>query len=100
MRGSGKVLDWHPRLDAARVQLMAAPLQRINLNLPPVARQQLRRLAQSAGEPEAAFARGLLVDAIERAERALFRRRLEASRTPERRARDLEIAAALEHLLG
>ena len=29
-----------------------------------------------------------------------LRRRLEASRTPERRARDLEIAAALEQLRG
>jgi hypothetical protein len=77
-----------------------APLERINLNLPPDARQQLRRLAQAAGEPEAAFARELLVDAIDRAGRARFRKRLEASRTPERRARDLEIAAALERLHG
>ena len=79
---------------------MANPLERINLNLPPDALQRLRRLADAVREPEAVFARGLLVDAIDRAERSSFRKRLEASRTKERRARDLEIAAALEHLHG
>ena len=77
---------------------MANPLERINLNLPPDALQRLRRLADAVREPEAVFARGLLVDAIDRAERSSFRKRLEASRTKDRRARDLEIAAALEHL--
>lgn len=79
---------------------MAGALERVNLNLPSDARERLRRLATAAREPEAAFARDLLIDAIARAERAYFRRRLEASRTPERRARDLEIAAALERLHG
>lgn len=87
-------------MDVPKCIPVADALERINLNLPPGARQQLRRLAQAAGEPEAVFARELLLDAIDRAERARFRRRLEASRTPERRARDLEIAAALERLHG
>jgi hypothetical protein len=75
-------------------------LERVNLNLPRDVRERLRRLAAAAREPEAAFARDLLVDAIARAERGSFRKRLEASRTPERRARDLEIATALERLHG
>jgi len=79
---------------------MAGALQRVNLNLPPQAREQLRRLAKAARASEAAYARELLVDAIQRAERARFRTQLEASRTPERCARDLEIANAVEHLRG
>jgi hypothetical protein len=77
-----------------------AATERVNLNLPAPARERLRSLAKAAKKPEAVFARALLLKAIDREERALFRRRLEASRTPERRARDLEIAAALEQLRG
>jgi hypothetical protein len=79
---------------------MSAALKRVNLNLPPAARDRLRTLAKAAKAPEAVYARELLVDAIERAEREEFRRRLDASRTPERRARDREIATALERLRG
>ena len=79
---------------------MPSALQRVNLNLPQAARVRLQRLAAAAHESEAAYARELLVEAIDRAERARFRKRLEASRTPERRARDLEIASALERLRG
>jgi hypothetical protein len=79
---------------------MSNALKRVNLNLPSDARERLRRLADAAHEPEAAYARGLLVEAIARAERAHFRKRLEASRSPERRARDLEIAGAIERLRG
>jgi hypothetical protein len=79
---------------------MSAALERVNLNLPPEARDRLRSLAKAAKEPEAVYARTLLVDAIDRAERDAFRRQLEASRTPERRARDRAIAAALERLHG
>lgn len=79
---------------------MSEALERVNLNLPAAARDRLRRLAEAAREPEAAYARELLVEAIARAERARFRQRLEASRTPERRARDQEIAAAVERLRG
>jgi hypothetical protein len=79
---------------------VSTALERVNLNLPAAARQRLRRLAEAAREPEATYARGLLVDAIERAERARFRKRLETSRTPKRRGRDLEIASAVERLRG
>jgi hypothetical protein len=78
---------------------MAATV-RVNLNVSAEARERLRSLAKAADKPEAVYARLLLVKAIERAERAAFRRRLEASRTPERRARDLEIALAAESLRG
>jgi hypothetical protein len=79
---------------------MPSTLERVNLNLPADAREQLKRLAEAAHEPEAAYARTLLVDAIKRADRARFRKRLETSRTPERRTRDLEIAAAIERFRG
>jgi hypothetical protein len=77
-----------------------AATARVNLNLPLPERARLRSLAKAANKPEAVFARSLLVDAIDREERAAFRRRLEASRTAARRARDLEIASALEHGRG
>jgi hypothetical protein len=77
-----------------------AATERVNLNLPAQARERLRSLAKAANKPEAVFARALLVKAIDREERAQFKRRLEASRTPERRRRDLEIAAAVEQLRG
>lgn len=78
----------------------ADALARVNVNLPAEARDKLRHLAKAAGRPEAAYARDLLLDALERAETTEFRRRLAASRTPERRKRDLEIVAALERLRG
>jgi hypothetical protein len=78
----------------------AAALERVNLNLPAGVRSKLRLLAKTAGQPEGVYARELLVSALERAEAAEFRRRLEASRSPERRARDREIAGALERLRG
>jgi hypothetical protein len=74
--------------------------ERVNLNLPGDARARLRELAKAAKKPEAVYARSLLVKAIDRAERAAFRQQLEASRTPERRARDLEIATSLEKIHG
>jgi hypothetical protein len=77
-----------------------ASTERVNLNIPAPARARLQSLAKAANKPEAVYARSLLVKAIDREERAAFRRRLEASRTPERRARDLEVAAALESARG
>ena len=79
---------------------MASALVRLNLNLPLAARQQLRRLAKAERAPEATYARKLLVAALEQAELARFRQRLEASRTQQRRARDLQIVAAIEGLRG
>lgn len=79
---------------------MSAALKRVNLNLPAEARARLQRLAKAADVPEATYARELLLQAIERAEAAEFRQRLLASRSPERRARDRQIASALERLRG
>jgi len=75
---------------------VSAALARVNLNLPPEARERLRSLAKAANTPDAVYARRLLLDAIKRAEHESFRRRLEACRTPELRER--EIATALERL--
>jgi hypothetical protein len=72
----------------------------VNLNLPSDARHRLRSLAKAAGQPEAVYARELLVAALTRAEAVEFRRQLEASRTPERRQRDRQIAASIEKLRG
>ena len=78
----------------------AAALERVNLNLPSEARDKLRALAKTAGQPEGVYARELLLSALARAEAAEFRRQLEASRSPARRERDRQIAGALERLRG
>jgi predicted DNA-binding protein len=78
----------------------ASALKRVNLNLPLEARERLRALAKAAGEPEAVYARGLLLEAIERVEKSEFRRKLEASRTPELRARERKILLSLERVRG
>ncbi len=75
-------------------------LERVNLNLPSAARSKLRSLARAAGQPEAVYARELLLVALTQAGGAEFQRQLAASRTPERRARDRQIAAAIERLRG
>lgn len=78
----------------------SAALERVNLNLPTVARDKLRSLAKAAGQPEGVYARELLLSALDRADAAEFRRRLEASRSPARRERDRQIATALERFRG
>jgi hypothetical protein len=75
-------------------------LLRVNINLPPDERSRLQTLAKAAKTPVAVYARELLVEALARAEGVRFRQRLEASRTPDRRARDREIALALERMSG
>ena len=79
---------------------MGAALERVNINLPAEARDRLRRLAKATQRTEGEVARELVLSALVRAERAEFRRRVEASRTPERRARDRVVAEALERLRG
>lgn len=79
---------------------MGAALERVNLNLPADARDRLRRLAKALRRTEGEVARELVLTALDRAERAEFQRLVAAARTPERRARDREIAAALERLRG
>ena len=75
-------------------------LERVNLNLPAASRDTLRTLAKAAGQPEGVYARELFLAALARAEAEEFRRLIEASRSPARRERDREIAAAIERLRG
>ena len=95
MTSSNEDLKIHPMSSSS-----AASLERVNLNLPPIARDKLRSLAKAAGQPEGVYARELLLSALARAEAKEFRRQLEASRSPERRERDRQIATALERLRG
>lgn len=80
--------------------LMGAALVRVNLNLPADARGRLQKLAKAMRLAEGELARELVLTALDRAERAEFQRRVAASRTVERRARDRVIAEALERLRG
>jgi hypothetical protein len=79
---------------------MPDALQRINLNVPAAVRAQLRELAARVGRTESEVARVLLVDALERARRDEFYRRVAEAQTPAVRARDLEILRAFENLGG
>ena len=73
-------------------------MERLNLNVPKGVRKRLRAMAKQSGRTEAEVARTLLVDAVERARREEILRQFAASYTPERRARDLAILRAFEHL--
>jgi hypothetical protein len=75
-------------------------MERINLNVPPDVRRQLREMASRAGRTEAEVARALLTDALERTRRDEFYRRVAEAHTPELRARDLRILRAFERLGG
>jgi plasmid stability protein len=75
-------------------------MERINLNVPPAVRAQLRKLAAQHGRTEAEMARALLIDALEGARREQFYRAVADSQTPELRARDLQILQAFERLDG
>lgn len=75
-------------------------MERINLNVPPDVRRQLREMAARAGRTEAEVARALLVGALDRAKRDEFYRQVAAAYTSELRARDLEILHAFEKLGG
>ena len=77
---------------------MADVLQRLNLNVPAAVRQRLRELARDAGRTEAEVGRALLIEALERARRDEFYRRVAEAQTPAARARDLEILRAFEGL--
>jgi hypothetical protein len=79
---------------------MSTALERVNLNLPTPARHRLRALAKAIKKPEGVYARELLLEAIERAERRAFKERLEKAYTPEARARDREILEAIERARG
>jgi hypothetical protein len=75
-------------------------MERINLNVPPEVRRQLREIAKRAGRTESEIARALLISAIEGARREEFYRRVTEAYTPEFRARDLQILRAFEKLDG
>jgi hypothetical protein len=75
-------------------------MERVNLNLEAADRARLRRLARRAHVREAELVRALLLRAIEQAEREDFADRVNRAQTTERRARDRQIARALEKLRG
>jgi len=75
-------------------------MERVNLNLDASDRARLRRLARRAHVREAELVRALLLRAIDQAEREDFADRVNRAQTAERRARDRQIARALEKLRG
>ena len=75
-------------------------MERVNLNVPSEVRKRLKRVARDLGTTEAEAARSLLVDALDRREREAFYARAAAAQTPELRARQLEVLAAMERLRG
>ena len=75
-------------------------MERINLNVPPDVRKQLRQLARQSGRSEAEMARALLVGALEETRRAEFYRQVAEAQTRERNARDLLVLRAFERLDG
>jgi hypothetical protein len=76
------------------------PLERINLNVPPEARRRLQAIAKKLKKTESELARELLLEALERAERDQFYRRVGDEMTPKLRERLLFVAEALEELDG
>lgn len=75
-------------------------LERINLNVPGEARRRLKAIAKKLDKTESEVARELLLEALERAERAEFYRRVADETTTELRGRLLYVAEALEQLDG
>jgi hypothetical protein len=79
---------------------MPDAMERINLNVPTDVRRRLRLMATQSSRTEAEVARELLIDALERARREEFYRRVAETYTAEQRARDLTILRAFESLGG
>lgn len=75
-------------------------LARINLNVPADAKKRLQAIAKKLRRTESEVARELLLDALERAEREQFYRRVADETTPELRERLLFVAEAMEKLDG
>lgn len=75
-------------------------MERINLSIPSVAREKLRGLAKQQKRKEAELARELLLDALQRAEREDFCRRVEEAMTDEARRHALFIAEEMEAARG
>jgi hypothetical protein len=77
---------------------VADALQRINLNVPPAVRTELRALAAERSLTESEMARRLLVSALADARREQFYRRVAEAHSAELRARDLRHLRALDRL--
>ncbi len=75
-------------------------MERLNLNIPAEARARLRVMAAANGRKEGELARELLLDALDRAQREEFFRRVAQAQSPELRARLLEITNAMEQSRG
>jgi hypothetical protein len=75
-------------------------MERINLNVPPSVRRDLRALADREGRTEAEVARTLLIAAIARTRREERYRQIADAQTPALRTRDLAILRAFERLSG
>jgi len=75
-------------------------MKRLNVNLAEDTHARISELARAKQLPVGELARQLLTEALEAKEREAFLRAVRASRTPERRARDVKIATALEKLRG
>ena len=70
------------------------------MNVPGKVRSQIRAMARDAGRTEAEVARELLIQALSRARREAFYRRVAERQTDKLRIRDLEILKAFERLGG
>ena len=99
MRGAGAARLTSPIMSSI-VSSPRMPLERINLNVTPEMRRQLRAVAKRLRKSEAEVARDLLADALERTRRHHFHARVAEQMTPELRARMVAIAEALESLDG
>jgi predicted DNA-binding protein len=75
-------------------------LERINLNVPPETRAELRALAKELQRTEAEVARQLLTSALERVKKERFYAEVAATMTPDLRDRMLGLAESLEALGG
>jgi hypothetical protein len=75
-------------------------MERLNLNVPAETRAKLRRLAARAERREAEFARELLVQAVDEAERRAIRERFRTAMSPALRKRLREISHSMEKLRG
>ena len=75
-------------------------MERLNLNIPSAIRAALRELAAKHDRKEAEYARELLVQAVEQAEREEFFVAMEEGMTPAARRRLRAVSKALERLGG
>ena len=75
-------------------------MERINLNVPSEVRRRLRGVARRTGRTESETARALLLQALDRAERDEFYRRVAEAQTDALRDREIAMITAYEKLGG